>query len=312
MEQFVYELVSNVLDLYLVSQATRVEVKLDGSNISVIDDGPGLPFDEPSELEDISLATKFFTHPHQTRSRDNHAPHVHMDSMLTGVGLAILNIASAQMTVQSWRSGSLWKQHFAKGISLSPAIAIERGSGRGTQIDLTLDSEIFGDFRPRHDVLRKTLFEASHLFSGLKIGFNEEVFCCLGGLKALGLMMNGLLWPFPLFSIGHAPFHVSLCLDKISLEVAMFGNSETSSHVFSWANGARTPERGSHVSGLFQVLRAVRWTPALCLMHVVMHEPEFAGPMCTKLHAPHIRQIIYDALFDPIREYKAQIDEPRF
>ncbi|MEO0854520.1 MAG: hypothetical protein AAFY15_13610, partial [Cyanobacteria bacterium J06648_11] len=95
-------------------------------------------------------------------------------------------------------------------------------------------------------------------------------------------------------------------------EVALFGSLETESHIYSWANGARTWERGSHVSGLFQALRAVRWKPELCLLHIVMHEPEFAGPTLTKLNVPHIRQIIYDALLDPIRDYKAQIDESSF
>jgi DNA gyrase subunit B len=41
-EQFVYELVANVLDSYLTNQATFANVNLDGVTISVVDDGPGL------------------------------------------------------------------------------------------------------------------------------------------------------------------------------------------------------------------------------------------------------------------------------
>jgi DNA gyrase subunit B len=60
-EQFVYELVSNVIDSYLANQASFVKVELNGATISVMDDGQGLPFDKPSDLEGISLATKFLT-----------------------------------------------------------------------------------------------------------------------------------------------------------------------------------------------------------------------------------------------------------
>jgi DNA gyrase subunit B len=61
-EQFVYELVSNVIDSYLANQSSFVKVELNGTTISVMDDGIGLPFDKPSDLDGVNLATKFLTH----------------------------------------------------------------------------------------------------------------------------------------------------------------------------------------------------------------------------------------------------------
>jgi DNA gyrase subunit B len=76
-EIFVYELVSNVLDRYLSGTATFVGVEIDEDRITVVDDGPGLPFDLPSDCAGVTLATGFLTMLHFYGSRDGHIPHVH-------------------------------------------------------------------------------------------------------------------------------------------------------------------------------------------------------------------------------------------
>ncbi|MCL1476018.1 ATP-binding protein [Argonema antarcticum] len=301
-EQFVYELVSNVLDTYLANQATFVNVKLDGTTISVVDDGPGLPFDKPSDLERISLATKFLTHVHQIRSQDEHAPHVHMTTL--GLGIAPLNVASVQLTVQSWRSGVLWEQHFARGVPESSATVVEQGNGRGTRIEVIPDPEIFGQAKPRLGVIRRSLFEAAHLFSGLRIGFDEERFYAPTGLQMLGFMLLDSLSVST--NPNTLPFHVSLRYENVFIEAAIFGEKRSPTRTFSWVNGARTPDGGSHVKGLFQVLKEVGWKPALSLIHVVMFEPEFAGPMRTKLDVPHIGEVMKNALREPLHQYRRQ------
>ena len=299
-EQLVYELVSNVLDLYLTNQATFVDIELSEAAFSVADDGPGLPFDQPSDREGMSLATKFLTYVHTTRSQDEHAPHVHMNQL--GIGLAPLNAASTQLTVRSWRSGVLWQQHFVQGVAQGPAIAVEQGHGRGTKIHVVPNAEIFGQTEPRAGVIRSALFEAAHLFSGLRIDFHGERFQATNGLQMLGFM---LLSPFSL-SVGSKPlpFHVTLRTENAHIEVAIFGERRSRPQMFSWVNGARTPDHGSHVEGLSEVLKEVGWKPALSLIHVVMFDPAFAGPMKTKLDAPYIREAIPSILREPLMQYR--------
>jgi DNA gyrase subunit B len=76
MELFIYELVANVLDAYLAGMVTFVSVDLDSNTITIVDDGQGLPFDLPSDIAGISLATKSLTTLHFTGTEDGHAPHV--------------------------------------------------------------------------------------------------------------------------------------------------------------------------------------------------------------------------------------------
>ncbi|HBK65857.1 MAG TPA: hypothetical protein DD000_20815 [Cyanobacteria bacterium UBA11166] len=265
-----------------------------------MDDGVGLPFDEPSDLDGVSLATKFLTHVHWKRSRDGHVPHVHIKRL--GIGIAPLNIASNRLTVRSWRSGLLWEQHFSRGIPQSPATVVEEGNGRGTKIEVFPDAEIFGEAKPRLGVIRAALFEAVHLYSGLKIEFHQERFHAHLGLQMLGFM---LLNPLSLFTNPDPlPFHVTLRAENLFIEVAIFGEGLRKS-IFSWVNGVITPDGGSHVEGLLQALKDVNWKPEIGLIHLVMLDPNFAGPMRTKLDVPQMRKAIRDALREPLREYRS-------
>jgi DNA gyrase subunit B len=71
----------------------------------------------------------------------------------------------------------------------------------------------------------------------------------------------------------------------------------------SWVNGGRTYEGGSHVQGVSSVLEEVGLKPSLILIHVIMHNPDFAGPIKTKLNVPHIQEVIKNALRKPLLNY---------
>jgi DNA gyrase subunit B len=216
-----------VLDLYLINQATFVNVTLNGTTITVVDDGPGLPFDEPSEEEGINLVSYILTHIHFSPSLNDHAPHIHM--ALQGAGLAPLNALSEILKVQSWRKGLLWEQRFSKGFAQSPAIVIDKGNCRGTTIKIIPDPELFGGAKPRLYALRRVFFETAHLFSGLRIGLQEERFHAPQGLKMFGQMMLANMCR----SLAAEPFHVTLCYENVWIEAAVFSCKQPLSLTFS-------------------------------------------------------------------------------
>ncbi len=299
-EQFVYELVANVLDLYLINEATFVDVEVDGAAISVTDDGIGLPFDKPSDRDGISLGTQLLTQIHFSRSSDGHIPHVHIST--NGVGLAVINVASARLTVQSWRSGLLWEQNFAKGIALCPPTIIKRGIGRGTLIKVLPDPDIFAQTQPRLEVIRRTLFETVHLFPGFRIGLQQECFYAPRGVVSLGYILLDSLFCWT--TANSVPFHATLRYKNVLIDAAAFGDNQSRRRIFSWVNGTGTPDSGSHVEGFLQALKEVGWKPVLCLIHIVMYNPQFAGPMGTKLDVPYVREAVRDALCEPLRQYR--------
>ncbi len=310
-EQFVYELVSNVADCYLSSTATWVSVAIDEGTIIVSDDGPGLPFDVPSgDVTDMSMATKFLTTRHFTGSEDGHAPHIHVKHGM-GVGLAILNICSSQLKVQSWRDGVLWEQEFSRGVPLYPARIVESEivnlkEQRGTKIEVTPDPEIFPAAHPRSDVVRWHLFETAHLVRGLEIRFQRERFYAPQGLLQL-LPFLGFIDRSDSFmrsNTSHRPFQATVKSQDISIDAVAYGFSDSSQpHIYSWVNGALSPAAGSHVTGFLEALAAVGWQPASLLIHVIMFDPEFAGPTRTQLAVPKIAEIVKEALIELLQQH---------
>ncbi|WP_310489369.1 ATP-binding protein [Chamaesiphon sp. VAR_69_metabat_338] len=301
-EQFVYELVSNTLDCYLAGTATFVSVEIDEGNITVVDDGLGLPFDRSSNIPGMSLATEFLTVLHSTGSRDGHAPHVHTRN-IHGVGLAILNAASSQMKIQSWRDGVLWEQRFERGVPLYEQTIIDRGTGRGTRIEVTPDPELFPGSQPRLDVVRRNLFETAHLVKGIEIRLNRERFYAPQGLVQL-LPFMGANVNLDDRHNSFLPFHTTVKSDRVLIDAVAYGSITSKQPIiYSWVNGGVSAEDGSHVNGFLKALQQVNWQPALVLIHVVMFDPEFAGPTKTKLVAPKIAKIVRGALREPLEQY---------
>jgi DNA gyrase subunit B len=318
-ELFVYELVANVLDRYLAGTATFVSVEIDESKITVIDDGLGLPFDRPSDVEGISLATQLLTKLHFTGSSDGHTPHVHV-SYASGMGLAVLNAASSQMNIQSWRDGVLWEQNFKQGIALTdptmiarPASLVEhRGIDRGTSIEITPDPELFGAATPRLDLVRQKLFEVAHLVKGIEIRLNWERFYAPQGLvQLLPFLDSNRVDQFGNPIECQPPFQATIQVDGVAIDAVAAGNIKLEANqkslidpqIYAWVNGASTAVGGSHVTGFLAALNEIDWLPAMIMIHVLMFDPEFAGPTQTKLASPKIAKIVKAALLESLQQY---------
>ncbi len=330
-EQFIYELVSNVLDCYLSNTATFVKIAIDGDTIIVTDDGPGLPFEVPSDIAETSLATKFLTVFHSSGSADDHAPHIHVPNSF-GCGLAILNAASSWLKVQSWRDGKRWEQQFTAGKPLNtPKIVAQASEAtdsasptKGTRIEIVPNSELFPGAQPRMGLVRWHLFETAHLVKGIKIIFQQEQFYAPQGLIQLLPFLH--VDPAHLYfdrwnrrHLGTQTFHHTVKNNQVLIEVVahdaindmILATAEIpqSTQIYSWVNGAMLPYGGSHVEGFLRALAEVNWQPKFLMIHVVMFNPEFAGPTKTKLVVPAISQIVYEALLQPLQLYIATLNQ---
>jgi DNA gyrase subunit B len=304
MELFVYELVSNVLDAYLAGTATFVSVDLDGNTITVVDDGQGLPFDLPSDIDGISLATKSLTTLHFTGTEDGHAPHVHVQ-YASGMGLAVLNAASSTMKIQSWRDGVRWEQRFCQGIALDVPSIVEYGDRCGTRIEVTPDPEIFKGAKLRSSTIEWHLFETAHLVKGIEIRFGRERFYAPEGLVQL----------LPFIDLDRSsltatrlPFHKTLKVEGVLIDAVASGQlSSNQPKIYSWVNGGMSELGGSHVDGFLAALDELAWNPAVVLIHVVMFDPAFAEPTQAKLDVPSIMELVRSTLIEPLQQYLIEV-----
>ena len=71
----------------------------------------------------------------------------------------------------------------------------------------------------------------------------------------------------------------------------------------SWANGWDTVEGGTHKDACSAVFNELKWKPKHALVHIIMKEPDFAGPSKQKLNVRHIEQELIGGLRDGVTEY---------
>jgi len=311
------ELIGNSIDEFLRGRATRVAVSVNDGVVTVTDDGSGLPFDQPSTQDADSLVCDYFTNFHRTPSVDSHAPHVHFHSPM-GVGLVVVNALSEFMTVESWTDGKLYRQAYSRGAPTSSAEQSEGsdvepffpnadGSKRGTRITYKADPEIFGERLTDGSYLRSRMFDAAHLHPGIVIELQNERFHAPGGL--------GDLVRFNSFSPTSGCFVLNTVHDEIAIHAAASGKQPKRFDEFAqanetqwttWANGVQTAyskTSGTHQDAFDEALKSVGWQPRIAMIHVVMHEPKYAGPTKTKLDVPEKKQAMIDALTTALEKY---------
>jgi len=298
----VLELVANSIDCFLAGNATEIGVTLHADHIEVWDDGCGFP------LEPDGRGNEFLTTHHNLATADGHAPHIHLVSM--GVGIVAVNALSERFEVEALRGGQGWRQSGTMGV-LEEAQQVEEVQ-RGTRIQFWPDTSILQSAQPDEMNLRRMLFDAVHLFPGLKIHFQDETFFALGGLLSLASFLAGG---------GHYGgstdgILVRETIDKIRIEVALAGSlpqtygkkKAAKPTVRSWANGALTEGHGSHVKGVKSALKGSTWQPAVWLVHVVMEHPVYAGPCRDRLGLPEVRKAVKKAVKTALADYRTKGD----
>lgn len=306
LQHLIDELTSNAIDQFLMGHATFVDVRVhDDGSIEIGDDGAGLPFDAAAPDDSASLATHWFTTPHRTARADDHVPHIHVHSLF-GIGLPSANHCSHRLVCRSWHNGMLWEQTFADGIPEAAPSAVATGDGRGTRIRFWPDVAIVGAATPARGPLRATLQRAAHLFGGLELRYDGETFCARDGLADLLYLLHDVTggrhsrWDHkPVFHWRgrHGDFQIE------AAAVGVAGDSQDECLWHTWVNGRATSQHGSHRLGFAHVLRRAGWAPALVALHVVTHDPRYAGPTHDKYDFPPARTAVREALAGPLDRF---------
>lgn len=288
-EQIVNELVANSIDQFLQNQATTIKLSVIENRIVVEDDGPGLPYDQPSPKGYSSLVTERFFGHHDTPSVDGHAPHIHLG--VHGAGLSCTHVYCSKVKIQSWRNGALWQQQFSNG-DIYEQQNLRTGDQRGTRIELEVDSELLGSQHARMGVIRKRLFDAVHLFPGLQVEFNGERFHAPNGLLDLAYFYLQERGDNDRGYLSSNPVYLHQRVRDFEISVALVGRGGRREFFGSWVNGSKTPDNGSHVNGIRAALKKTDSNTQIALVHVLMHDPRFAGPTKDQLMFPQVARAV--------------------
>ncbi|WP_226649220.1 hypothetical protein [Microbulbifer variabilis] len=300
----IYELISNAIDQYLMGYATKVKVEVFDSVIKVSDDGRGLPFNAPAPIEHCaSLAEFYFLYRHNLPTADNHAPHVHILS--GGLGLAVINAASDYIKVISSDGHRIYRQEFGEGAIQTPCEIDCIVSDSGTELEFFLDKTLFQVPVPDMPSMRKTLFELAHFYPGLVVEFQGERFLAERGLLDLAYIRYSALVVGSLSPSRQYFFQGKE--NGVQIQVAALGDSGSTEYK-SWVNGVETVEGGVHILGLERAFLKVGWKPHIALIHVILHDPKYAGPsrdtLCHTFITEVVEKLVEESLFEIVKNQR--------
>jgi len=290
------ELLDNSLDQFLAGNATSVTATTDGASLEFSYDGTRLTFDQPCDNAD-SLATHYLTEIRRNSpTAAGHAPHVHLGGW--GCGLRIVTALTEACNITSCRDGNVWRQSFTKGIPDASAEVVSQDSSSGTTFRLTVDRDIFSHVWSQQRLDRR-LRDAAYLFPGFRVASPKFQFVAPKGLADMATeYVTGIgsgdadrVWWF------------NGSTDEIQIQASVAGRTDGETQWRAFANGSTSIENGTHLTALKRVVAACKIKPTFACIHVVMNNPQFAGPTRTKLDAPEILSPIYQAIKPSLAEF---------
>jgi len=328
------EVLDNAMDEAVAGHATRIEVLLEpGNRLTISDNGRGIPVDPHPKFPDKSALEVIMSTLH---SGGKFNSKVYATSGgLHGVGVSVVNALSSDTVVEVARNRELFRQRFARGLTLAP---LERlgptPNRRGTTVAFTPDTEIFGEMQFKPNRLYRLARSKAYLFAGVEIRWKcapdlisdetptEAAFQFPGGLSDhLREQVGERECVTANFFSGSQDFPDGQ--GRVEWAVAWPLWSEGS---YSWyCNTIPTPDGGTHEAGLrAAIVKGIRAFGALVgqkkaeaisgedvvlgaeiMLSVFIREPQFQSQTKDRLTSPEAARLVENAVRDHFDHFLA-------
>jgi DNA gyrase subunit B len=256
LHHMVYEVVDNGIDEILAGYASECRVTLhpDGS-VSVRDNGRGIPTgikqDDDQEPK-RSAAEIVFTELHAGGKFDQNSYKV--SGGLHGVGVSVVNALSTWLKARIWRDGKEHLIEFANGVAVAPLKVVGPAPGqKGTEVSFLRSLDSFHNvIEYKYETLERRLRELAFLNSGAKIVLTDQRHA---DVKTEEMFYDGGVAAFvkyidktrtPLFA---EPILIRGEKDGITVEVALWWNSNFDEHMLCFTNNIPQRDGGTHLAG---------------------------------------------------------------
>ena len=292
------EVIDNSIDEFVMGYGKRIEVNIEGKNVSIRDYGRGIPLGKVVDcVAKINTGAKYDSK-------------VFKKSVgLNGVGAKAVNALSSYFKAQAFREGKTKEVEFSSGEIVEDLPLKDTNERNGTLISFTPDSEYFGDFHFIPEYIEKLLWNYVFLNNGLSIFFNGERFYAKNGLLDL-LERNingGALYPI-------------IHLKEGDLEFAFTHMSNQYGEEYhSFVNGQNTTQGGTHQAAFREaIVKTVReffkkdFEPGdvrasiVAAMSIKVQEPVFESQTKTKLGSQYLEpggQTVRNYVIDIVKRH---------
>ncbi len=327
LHHLVWEILDNSVDEAMNGYASNIIVTLhaDGSSITIVDDGRGIPVDKHPKTKKSALEVIFTTlHAGGKFEAGNYKT----AGGLHGVGASVVNALSKELLATVRRDGAEWEMRFKQGQPVGTVKKTGAARGSGTTVFFRPDATIFPKVEFDTETIKQRLEVSSYLHKGLKIVFEDEakgekqVFQHSEGLADY---LKTILRERSATPVHEAPFTLAKDSDESSLrlDLALQWTQSTDEHVRSYVNGIPTGSGGTHENGFRAGLgKAVRnfiethnLSPKgvtltaedireglVAVLSVFVAEPQFQGQTKDRLNNPEVLSAV-DSQVRPALEH---------
>ena len=327
LHHLVWEIVDNAVDEAMNGHAENIELTLhaDGSSVTVVDDGRGVPVDKHAKTKKSALEVIFTTL--HAGGKFEHRTY-RTAGGLHGVGASVVNALSRELVATSKRDGFHWRATFKEGKPVGGLKRLGPARGSGTTVFFRPDPKVFPKTEFDGELIRERLEVASYLHKRVRVVLNDET---QGSRQVFqhdeGIVnyLNHLVDSRGSTPVHDAVFALSRDHDDTGskLELVLRWTESTDEHLRSYVNGIPTASGGTHENGLRAGIgKGVRnfiETHALApkgvtvtsddiregltgVLSIFIPDPQFQGQTKDRLNNPELSSVL-DSVVRPSLEH---------
>jgi DNA gyrase subunit B len=337
LHHLIWEIVDNGIDEAMAGFAKNITVELLPNNqVSITDDGRGIPVDIHKQTKVSALETVFTVlHAGGKFGGDSYK----VSGGLHGVGASVVNALSEWLKVEVERDGGMYVQEYKRGKPQGKVKKIGASKRHGTKVVFSPDPEIFSELEFNDKVVLDHLRQQAYLTKGVRVNFFDRRgkvpiaygFYFEGGLlsfvKYLARGKNRLQEDIfyvekEYLAQAEAGAHGKSPMD---IEAAFLYVDDTKVQEMSFANNIFTPEGGMHLTGFKAALtrtinnyaRAEGYLKEkeenmtsddvreglVAVVSIKLREPQFEGQTKAKLGNPEARTATEAVVNEAMKEF---------
>ena len=255
LHHLIWEVVDNSIDEAMAGYAKNIVVELlPGNQVSVVDDGRGIPIDIHAQTKKSALETVLTTL-HAGGKFESGSYKV--SSGLHGVGVSVVNALSETMKVEVERDGGMFVQEYKRGKPEGKVKKVGASKRTGTKVTFSPDPQIFPEIEFNDKKILERLRQQAYLTKGIRIDFfdRRQAVPVFYGFYFEGGVLSFIKYLAQKKNWLHEDiFYVEKEQQKINVEAAFLYVDDTKVQEMSFANNIYTPDGGTHLTGFRSAL----------------------------------------------------------
>ena len=327
LHHLIWEVVDNSIDEAMAGFAKNVTIEIQkDNNVSVTDDGRGIPVDVHKQTKKSALETVLTTlHAGGKFGGESYK----VSGGLHGVGVSVVNALSTWLKAEVHRDGYIYTQEYKKG-KATGALKKKKDpqKGTGTTITFSPDPDVFSKIDFDTKKIIDHIRHQAYLTKGIRINILDS-----RGEEPLyyGFQFDGGLQSFIKYLLGNNDsiqgnfFYTHKEQDGIDIEVCFAYTNDVESNEMSFANNIYTSDGGMHLTGFRSALTRVlndyaRETGQIkesesnltgddvregmtALVSIKIKEPQFEGQTKARLGNPEARTAVEAVVGEALKEF---------